>query len=301
MGELLRERAGQLVVPGLLALVAFVFIRRAVRKLERAGRIRAAIDASRRSLRTDFGYMILGPAAAFLSRTLTLSAVVGCAVLARRHVGPELMEGFGPVVNQPRWAIVLEMLVVSDFIYYWVHRLAHTVPVLWRFHAVHHSTRHLRWSSALRAHPAEIYLHVVTAAPLFLVGFPVDALAAFAPLTTVYAILIHTNVNVSLRWLSYALNSPRYHGWHHALDAKDGGVNFGGFFPVFDAIFGTYKLPDRLPDAFGIDDPDMPEACVAQLAYPFRSTHEASSESAVTTDTEPEVPTTLPSDALVGL
>jgi sterol desaturase/sphingolipid hydroxylase (fatty acid hydroxylase superfamily) len=236
-----------------------------------------------------------------LSRTLTVFAMVGCAVLVGRRVGPELLDGFGPVAKQPRWAIVVEMLVLSDFLYYWVHRLAHGVPALWRLHAVHHSTQHLRWSSALRAHPAEVYLHVLMAVPLFLIGFPVDAVTVVGPLTTVYAIVIHANVDVSARWLSYLFNSPRYHGWHHARDAKDGGVNFAGFFPLFDALFGTYKLPDRLPDAFGIDDAEIPETCAAQLAYPFRSLDDASDPSPDAIHTDVEIPAALRSQPLAGL
>lgn len=270
MGELLQLRAGPMVGLAVLALVGFSIMRRVLFVLERSGKIPALSDPSRRSLRTDLGYMILGPLTELLSRVLSTFAVVGCALLAGRQVGPELLEGFGPVVKQPRWAIALEMLVLSDFIYYWVHRLAHTVPALWRLHAVHHSTEHLRWTSALRAHPAEVYLHVVTMVPLFFLGFPIDAIALVAPLTTLYAFVIHTNTNYAVRGLSYVLNSPRYHGWHHALDAKDGGVNFAGFFPIFDVLFGTYKLPDHLPEAYGMDDRNMPETCVAQLFYPFR-------------------------------
>ncbi|MTA12756.1 MAG: hypothetical protein F2534_09175 [Actinobacteria bacterium] len=33
------------------------------------------------------------------------------------------------------------------------HHRSHTVPLLWRFHAVHHSTTHLDWISGFRAHP----------------------------------------------------------------------------------------------------------------------------------------------------
>lgn len=282
MGELFKLRAGPVVGLAVLALVGFVILRRVLFVLERSGKIRAESDPSRRSLRTDLGYMILGPFTELLSRVLSTFAVVGCALLAGRRVGPELLEGFGPVIQQPRWAIVLEMLVLSDFIYYWVHRLAHTVPALWRLHAVHHSTEHLRWTSALRAHPAEVYLHVVTIVPLFFLGFPIDAMAVLAPLITLYAVVIHTNKNYAVRALSYVLNSPRYHGWHHALEAKNGGVNFAGFFPLFDALFGTYKLPDELPEAYGMDDRDMPETCVAQLVYPFRATQgEARPDAAV--------------------
>jgi sterol desaturase/sphingolipid hydroxylase (fatty acid hydroxylase superfamily) len=276
MGELLHLRLGALVVVAALAAVGLPILARALIVLERSGRIRATTNPSHRSLRTDLGYLLLAPLTELLSKILTTLAIAACALLASDHVGPELLRGFGPVVKQPRWLMVLEMLVLSDFIYYWTHRLAHTHPVLWRFHAVHHSTRHLRWTSAWRAHPAEVYLHLLTVVPLFLLGFPVDALAPLSPFIALYALLIHSNVNVSVRRLSYVVNSPRYHGWHHALDAKEGGTNFAGFFPLFDALFGTYLLPDHLPRDHGIDDPAMPDTGLAQLKYPFRRRHQES-------------------------
>jgi hypothetical protein len=89
-----------------------------------------------------------------------------------------------------------------------------------------------------------------------------------------YSFWIHANVNVSSRPLSYIFNSPRYHAWHHARDVSDGTVNYAGFFPLFDKLFGTYKHPAALPSDFGLDDPTtrkVPEDFVGQLKYPFQN------------------------------
>jgi sterol desaturase/sphingolipid hydroxylase (fatty acid hydroxylase superfamily) len=235
--------------------------------LQRSGRLTWSPSASQRSLLTDLGYFLLAPFTDFFSRTFTTLGIAACALIIGNHVGLELLDGFGPVVQQPRWLVMSEMLVLSDFIYYWTHRLAHTVPFLWRFHAVHHSTQHLRWTSALRAHPAEIYVHFVNMLPLFLLGFPIDALAPLAPIVTLYAFLIHCDANVALRRISYFVNTPMFHGWHHARVVKGSGTNFAGFFPIFDAMFGTYQLPEARPVEVGMDDAQMPETCLAQLRY----------------------------------
>jgi sterol desaturase/sphingolipid hydroxylase (fatty acid hydroxylase superfamily) len=254
-----------------VALVTLPILAAVGALLRRRGWIGPEAPPARRSLATDLAYVVLGPLTEVASRVATTLGVAACAVALGRHVGPELLEGFGPVAGQPRWLTVVEMLVLSDFVYYWVHRTAHAVPWMWRLHAIHHSAEHLRWSSALRAHPAEIYLHVVTALPLFLLGFPVDALVPLAPLVTLYAVWIHTNVPVTLRPVSYVVNTPVFHGWHHARDVSDGTKNFAGFFPLFDALFGTYHVPASLPSEYGIDDSDVPETLWAQLVYPFRS------------------------------
>lgn len=227
-------------------------------------------NPARRSLRTDLGYLCLSPVTEAFSRVVTTLGIAGCAFVAGQRPGPDLLRGFGPVVEQSRWLIVVEMLLLGDLLYYWTHRLAHAVPWLWRFHAVHHSTRHLRWTSALRAHPAEAYVHLFQVVPLFLLGFPVDALAMLLPLFTLYALAIHANADVALRPLSYLVNSPAYHRWHHARVTEGGGTNFAGLFPLYDAVFGTYHLPEHAPREIGIDEPGMPDTFFAQLAYPFR-------------------------------
>ena len=45
------------------------------------------------------------------------------------------------------WAL---LFFVDDFIYYWYHRFAHRVRVLWSEHVNHHSSQHYNLSTALR-------------------------------------------------------------------------------------------------------------------------------------------------------
>jgi sterol desaturase/sphingolipid hydroxylase (fatty acid hydroxylase superfamily) len=54
------------------------------------------------------------------------------------------------VARQPRIAQGAELLVLSDLIGYWMHRLFHREP-LWKFHAIHHSSEELDWLSATRS------------------------------------------------------------------------------------------------------------------------------------------------------
>jgi sterol desaturase/sphingolipid hydroxylase (fatty acid hydroxylase superfamily) len=290
MSDLIALRVGPMAVMACLALLGLPLLPMLITALEQMRLLPRARDASQRSLRTDLAYFALSPITETCARLLTTCGIAICAVALGRELSPELLRGFGPVLKQPRWLIVLEMLVASDFLYYWTHRLAHSVPALWRLHAVHHSTEHLRWSSALRAHPAEAYTHLLHTVPLFLLGFPIDALALLVPVASVYALFIHTKLDVTLRPVSYIVNTPMFHGWHHARDVGEGTqgtVNYGGFFPLFDAIFGTYHLPSERPKAVGVDDPDMPSTCVEQLAYPFK--HHVDTFTEVHSCTEPVI------------
>lgn len=268
MAALLLSRVGglwPLALVSLCALLTWALVRPRIR---RSARMRVRSPAGR-SVLTDLGYVVLGPVTELLTRTLTSAGIVACAWLVGMQLGVGLLDGFGPLSRQPRWLVVLEMLVVGDLIYYWTHRLAHSVPFLWRLHAVHHCTEHMRCTSALRSHPAEAYVLLLNHVPLFLLGFPVDALIPLTPPVTLYAMWIHSSGDAALRPISYLANSPRFHRWHHARDVAGSGVNFAGLFPAFDALFGTYHLPDGPPAAVGIAEP-MPADLLGQLRYPFR-------------------------------
>lgn len=227
-------------------------------------------DKALRTWLTNVTYALLSPAAEVFGRSVTTIFVALCAVLMGREVEPALLKGFGPLARQPYWLIVAEMIVLSDFIFYWTHRMAHRIPLLWRFHAVHHSTQHMHAMAALRVHPGESYALVINTLPLFALGFPLDALAAVAPISFLYALLIHSNLPFSARRLSYVVNSPSFHRWHHSLVYRGDGSNFAGFFPLFDRLFGSYYYPKEPPEALGIDDEHMPENYAAQMLYPFR-------------------------------
>jgi sterol desaturase/sphingolipid hydroxylase (fatty acid hydroxylase superfamily) len=279
MQELLRLRIGSdRLLLLTIASIALPFIALAIFALRRSGRIPAVMSSRQRGLWTDLGFMLMSPFADVVSRIITTFVLFVCALLVGRVATSDVMSGFGPVVRQPRWLVLTEMVVLSDFIYYWTHRAAHTVPALWRLHAIHHSTRHLRSLSALRAHPAEVYVQICNMVPLFLLGFPPEGLAPLAPIFMLYGFVIHANVPIAVRPLSYILNSPMFHAWHHVLDeeAKKGGTNFAGLFPIWDALFGTYRLPEHLPAEYGTDGEPLPDGCINQVLYPFTGLREDS-------------------------
>jgi sterol desaturase/sphingolipid hydroxylase (fatty acid hydroxylase superfamily) len=69
----------------------------------------------------------------------------------------------------------------------------------------------------------------------------------------------------------YVLASPVFHRWHHTSQQEGGNTNFAGTFPVWDILFGTFRMPEnRLPDNYGVHDQTIPSEIGGQLAYPFR-------------------------------
>lgn len=275
MLELLHARLGFLEILAPIVAVSMALLGWWIASVNRDGSLTRDLTPEQHSFWTDMGYLALSPVTEVISCTMTTAGITACAAIGGEHLGRSLLDGFGPVIAQPRWLVIVEMLVIGDLFYYWGHRLAHTVPFLWRFHAVHHANKHLKATSALRAHPLECYVHVLHIVPLFLVGYPVDALIPLMPAVTLYAMFIHWDKNVALRPVSYVVNSPAFHRWHHALDISHGTKNYAGLFPFYDKLFGSYYLPDHAPAAIGIEDDDVPETCAAQLLYPFRAPRQA--------------------------
>jgi sterol desaturase/sphingolipid hydroxylase (fatty acid hydroxylase superfamily) len=219
---------------------------------------------------TDLCYYLFGPAMQGLSRACAVLGMLAFAAAAGLAVEPGLRQGFGPVMKQPDGLILLEMLVLVDFIAYWSHRLCHSVPFLWRFHAIHHSSKKIHWLSAARSHPLnDAFTHVLNVMPLVMLGFPVDALMKLFPLVALSAFFIQSNLNLTLRPIAYVVTSPVYHRFHHTSDQEGGHKNFAGLFPIFDKLFGTYYLPREPPVSFELED-DMPYDFLGQLCHPFR-------------------------------
>jgi sterol desaturase/sphingolipid hydroxylase (fatty acid hydroxylase superfamily) len=171
------------------------------------------------------------------------------------------------VASQPWWLQVIEVVLLSDVLIYWAHRLQHRVGFLWRFHAVHHSAEHLDWLAAHREHPLDsIYTVGLINLPAFILGFPLDTLAGFIAFRGIWAIYIHSNVRLPIGPLRMVIGSPELHHWHHDRD-RDAG-NYANISPLMDLLFGTYRCPDREPEHFGLNEP-LPSNYLSHMVSPF--------------------------------
>ena len=80
-----------------------------------------------------------------------LSAVTGTAAYVQsRNLG------ILNLIQIPFWLKILVTLLYMDFILYVWHLLNHEMPLLWRFHRVHHSDLNMDVSSATRFHVGEL-------------------------------------------------------------------------------------------------------------------------------------------------
>jgi sterol desaturase/sphingolipid hydroxylase (fatty acid hydroxylase superfamily) len=220
---------------------------------------------------TDCLYWLWTP---FVTRAVT-PVVVALTLLPLAGLeGTDLktiVHGHGVLAQQPLWLQAIEMFVAGDFLGYWQHRLFHGRR-LWRFHAIHHSSTELDWLSSVRLHPVNDALsRVIVAVPLVIAGFNVSVVALYAPVTTLYAITLHANLDWDYGAFKYVIASPVFHRWHHTKAAEGRDHNFSGGLPLWDILFGTFYMPrGRQPAQFGVDDP-IPSGIIGQMLAPFRT------------------------------
>lgn len=143
---------------------------------------------------------------------------------------------------------VLQFLVaffVIDLMQWGIHNLLHRVPMLWRFHRVHHSIERMDFWGSMRFHFVEILVYKsLQYVPLALLGFDGTVLLVLAVVSTAIGHFNHANLRVRMGWLRYFLNGPEMHVWHHVHpDAGPTNRNFGINLSMWDWLFGTAYLP----------------------------------------------------------
>lgn len=231
---------------------------------------------TRENWRTDAAYWFFTP---FVTETATRLTLIVAFVLIGVAAGvPFEKEALRSFAERPTWASALPawvqallLILAGDFFSYWQHRLFHR-PALWKFHAIHHSSPALDWLAAVRVHPVnEVAARLFQLVPLFLLGFQLKVLAAYAPLLTLYAIFVHANVPWDFGPLRYVIATPKFHRWHHTSEAEGLDKNFGGLLPLWDLVFGTFYMPEgRQPERFGIAGEQPPAGLWRQLVWPLR-------------------------------
>jgi sterol desaturase/sphingolipid hydroxylase (fatty acid hydroxylase superfamily) len=224
----------------------------------------------KRGLATDLAYWIFVP---LFLRYLRIWVTVWLTMIIfhiddGQKIADFYLHGHGPLSAWPLWAQGLFYLVLSDFALYWIHRAFHT-GFAWKYHAVHHAPEDVDWTSASRFHPLNLALGTAAVDIAFLLaGISPDIFLVIGPFNIVTSCLVHANLNWTFGPLGRVFVSPVFHRWHHAADARD--VNFASTFSLWDEMFGTAYMPKgRVPEAYGIDDKEMPEGLVPQLVYPL--------------------------------
>lgn len=133
-------------------------------------------------------------------------------------------------------------LLMSDVLYYVMHRSSHYISWLWTSHSVHHSSEEYNLSTALRQ-PANDFLTFTwllsqTTMAFF---FPPELAILHGQLGLLYQFWIHTQLVPPLPTVELIFNTASLHRIHHARNLRALGKNYGSIFSVWDRLGGTLE------------------------------------------------------------
>jgi sterol desaturase/sphingolipid hydroxylase (fatty acid hydroxylase superfamily) len=180
-----------------------------------------------------------------IARLLFMGGVVAAAAMAQER-------GWGLLnwIDGPVWVEFVLAMVGLDLIIYVQHQVFHIVPILWRFHMMHHSDLDLDVSSGVRFHPVEIIIStLVKIVAVLALGAAPLAVMVFEIVLNSTALFNHSNVKIPisvepvLRWF---VVTPDMHRIHHSTDPRETNSNYGFNLPWWDRLFGTYCVEPAL-------------------------------------------------------
>lgn len=175
---------------------------------------------------------------------------------------------------QPIWLVgILSILILDLYMYFW-HRLMHTWPLAWRFHAVHHTDRSMNVSTAYRFHAIEV---IVSYFPkillIWILGIAIQPLLIYELAFISVIVFHHSNWALGYqcdRFLSYFIVTPNYHRVHHSQIVQETNSNYASLLSVWDRIFQSFQYrndPENIK--LGLTDEAKKLNLISLLSLPF--------------------------------
>jgi sterol desaturase/sphingolipid hydroxylase (fatty acid hydroxylase superfamily) len=206
-----------------------------------------------------------------LGMLLNITLAIGAAYVARHGTGLLQLVGVGPATS------FIAAFLALDGATYFVHRLMHQQPILWRIHLVHHIDTSVDATTGFRQHPLDGLLRFsFIAATAWILGAPPAAVALYRLLSTLNSAFEHANIRVPRaldRILVTLWVTPDMHKIHHSRERAETDSNYANLFSIFDRLFDTYTPNGRGPFIqYGIAGYDGSEqqSVAAAFLMPFR-------------------------------
>ena len=207
--------------------------------------------------------------------------------------------GEGFMADWPFWPVFMCYLLVEEYIHYWVHRLAHEIPWLWRFHKPHHTANVVNLTVTAREN--WIWFLLVPNAwlgALLVWGGQMEAAMIGMAIKGCSEWMVHSSVRWDLAlqknrisrplmWvLERIITLPDTHHVHHGLGKYGNAMgNYGSFLFVFDVLHGTGTIPHQRQERFGLPEGVYQEPWYEQLWWPFFKQKKSDTQTAGTVST----------------
>jgi sterol desaturase/sphingolipid hydroxylase (fatty acid hydroxylase superfamily) len=201
-------------------------------------------------------------------RNMAMAAMSAAAVqvaempITSRLTGFVTVRRFGLVqrLPVPNWLRTLLACLLLDYTLYVWHVLTHKVPLLWRFHRVHHADLDMDSTTGVRFHFGEITISVLwRAAQVLLIGVSARALSIWNTLLLMGVIFHHSNLRLPRRierLVEPLVVTPRMHGIHHSIVPEEINSNWSSGLTVWDWLHGTFRQ-DVPQEKITIGVPDL--------------------------------------------
>lgn len=179
--------------------------------------------------------------------------------------------GFIPSLSLP--VQILVIFISTEFFRYWLHRLQHEIPWLWKFHAVHHCMPSYYAFNQYLSHPIDYFIrNVLSYTPLIIFDFSPTAMVMAQTLSVTGGMLSHTNFSLDNGIWNKVVATYQVHRWHHSYLPQEANTNYGVAILLWDHLFGTYFYPqDRVVDKIGIENKNYQYGNIRNLLLaPFK-------------------------------
>ena len=152
------------------------------------------------------------------------------------------------------WWVWIVLILATDFVWYWYHRLGHEVNFFWGAHIVHHQSEEFNYTVSARITTFQALVRNIFWCALPFIGFHPNMVITILVIHGGYSFLTHTQLLGRVKWLEYVLITPSLHGVHHASNEKYLDKNYGDVFVFWDKLFGTFQHEEEKP-VYGLTHP----------------------------------------------
>jgi len=184
-----------------------------------------------------------------ISSTIIVRLIVPTAAVGVAYLVEQNNWGFANYFALNNWLTVIITFILLDFIIYFQHLTFHVLPVLWRFHRVHHSDTDCDVTTGLRFHPVEILLSIfIKFVAIIVLGAPVLTVIAFEITLNFMSMFTHSNIKLNKTFesiLRCLIVTPDMHRIHHSTQENETNSNFAFHISLWDRLFGTYMAEPK--------------------------------------------------------
>lgn len=195
----------------------------------------------------------------FTGTTIVVNFVLAGGLLWTANYAFEKQWGILNLVAEGNiWVSAIVGLLLLDFIgAYFAHWIQHRIPVLWRFHLIHHTDTFVDTTTANRHHPGESFIRFVcTLLAVLIAGAPMWLVFLYQSLSVVFSQFNHANIVLPKKidtFISYFFVSPNMHKVHHHYVLPYTDTNYGNIFSFWDRLLGTFATLEQSKIKYGVD------------------------------------------------